>query len=668
MPHTAPDLRFGPGTSYGFTPSGIAAFDNLRPAAVVREFIQNALDAAQTAGVERANVRFRLTRIPRASLPGIESYGRAFEKALETQRDMTGGELSHQAKLVARRIRDALDEEELEVLSVLDNGVGLDEQRMNALLSDGLSIKEGDATGTYGNGHSTAIPASDLRYVLYGGVTSSGKKIGAGHAVLASHVEEGERHPRAGDGFFIRNFNAGKGKLYDYATDDEIPELIAGDLASIRETQGHGTVVVVPAFNNFLEDDSLWDMVSHAAAANFFVAIEERRLKVTVEDDRPGQEPTTQILDEITLTSELEKHKDQRRAVAFLNGRRAFEAHQAYRTGEEHCIPTSVGKIDIRLLRLSSGNTRIDLCRNGMWITEGRSIPGFSQQFADHMPFHAVLSLNARDGRQLHDLVRIAEGPLHDSITIKRLPEADRWTCRTALREIVAWILEHVPQIESDSYRPPDYLSLDFSDLGDEGGDGTGKARKVFWGAPIAIRRNPARQLHLLSIDPDTEQEEGERERTGRKRKVPNPPSPDRSRRRPALPTIFQAASRPAGPSRRRIIVQCPNGCADAQLRLVVDEALDATCERPGQDAYTPAVLSNILVNGKEARKRDLIVWDDDVIGVRLGDLPPDSSVDIETDYRLMGDFQGLSNPSLRVEVFRSGQDQSKAAKSKGQR
>jgi len=539
---------------------------------------------------------------------------------------------------------------------------------MDALLSDGLSIKEGDATGTYGNGHSTAIPASDLRYVLYGGVTSSGKKIGAGHAVLASHVEEGERHPRAGDGFFIRNFNAGKRKLYDYATDGDIPDLIAGDLASIRETEGHGTVVVVPAFNNFLEDGSLWDMVSHAAAANFFVAIEERKLKVTVEDDRLGRYPTTQILDEITLSSELEKHKDQRRAAAFLNGRRAFEAHRAYRTGEDHCISTSVGKIEIRVLRLSSGNTRIDLCRNGMWITDDRSIPGFNQRFTDHTPFHAVLSLNARDGQQLHDLVRIAEGPLHDSITIKRLPEPDRRACRKALREIVVWILEHVPQIESDSYQSTDYLSFGFSDLGDEGGDGNGKGHKAFWGAPRSMRSNPARQIHPLSIDPDTEQEEGECERKGRRRKVPNPPSPDHSRRRPALPTIFQVASRPAGPSRRRIIVQCPNGCADAQLRLVVDEALDATCERPGQDAYTPAVLSNILVNGKEARKSDLIVWNGDVIGIRLDDLPPVSSVDIEADYRLMGDFQGLSNPSLRVEVFPSGQNQTKATNSDSKR
>ncbi len=655
MSNTSPELLFGPGPNDGFTSSGIAAFDDLRPAAVVRELIQNALDAARAGQVPRAVVRFRLTRAPREALPGLENYKRALVKAIATQRTMGDG-LSPKAELVVARIQGALDRDELEVLSVLDNGVGLNEQRMNALLSDGLSIKEGGATGTYGNGHSTAIPASDLRYVLYGGVTASGQRIGAGHAVIASHQKEGEHHYQAAHGFFIRDFRAGVGTLYEYATDDDVPALIARNLDSIREMDGHGAAVIIPAFNNFLEEASLWDMVSQAASANFFVAIEEGELKVTVEDDRPGKEPKTWILDRFTLRRILDTYKDRRRAIAFLNGRRAFEAHRAYETGTRHRIATSAGKIDIRLLESNAGSTRIDLCRNGMWITDDRRIPGFHQKFTDRVPFHAVLSLNARDGQHLHECLRLAEGPLHNSIAIKLLPDRDRKACRAALREIVEWILENTSKVQSNAYVSPDYLSLDFGDIGDEGGNGTGKRRKVFWGAPVAITRNPSRQLHLLSPDPDYE--EGEHERRGRRRAIPSPPSPDRTRRRPVLPTIFQAASCPAGPNRRRILIKCPNGCADAQLRLVADEALDATCERPGQDAYAPAVLSNVVVNGKAVADGELVVWEDDVIGVRLGNLAAKSSVEVETDYRLTGDFEDLPNPSLRVEVFRTNRDQ----------
>ena len=492
MPNNAPDLQFGPGTSGGFTPAGVAAFDNLQPAAVVRELIQNALDAARTAAAVPAIVRFRVTRTRRDTVPGIESYESAFAKAVSTQETMTGGALTDQAQLVAETIRNALEREELDVLSVLDNGVGLDKQRMNALLSDGVSVKEGDATGTYGNGHSTAIPASDLRYVLYGGLTDDGHRIGAGHAVLASHVEEGEQHPRAGDGFYIRDFRAGHGTLYDYATDHQLPALIAQALAWIEAETTHGTAVIIPAFNNFLEDESLWDMVSHAASANFFVAIEEGELVVTVEDHRsePGVKPL--VLDRSTLAEVLEIHREKRRAAAFLNGRRAFEAHYAYRWGERHLIDTGAGEIEIRLRQNPDGITRIHLCRNGMWITD--RIPGFYQRFADQIPFHAILSLNARDGRELHDFIRIAEVPLHDAISMKRLPAQKRTACRSALRDIAEWIVSNTPVVKSDAYMSDDYLSLDF---GDEDGRGRGKSRNVFWGTPVPISRNPARQLYL---------------------------------------------------------------------------------------------------------------------------------------------------------------------------
>ena len=653
MPNNAPDLRFGPGTSGGFTPAGVAAFDNLRPAAVVRELIQNALDAARAAVAAPAVVRFRVTRTRRDTIPGIESYESAFAKVVKTQESMTGGTLTGQAQLVAETIRNALEREYLDVLSVLDNGIGLNEQRMNALLSDGVSIKGGDATGTYGNGHSTAIPASDLRYVLYGGLTDDGHRIGAGHAVLASHVKKGEQHLRAGDGFYIRNFRAGHGTLYDYATGRQLPALIAQELDWIEDEMTHGTAVIIPAFNNFLEDQPLWDMVSHAASANFFVAIEDGELVVMVEDHREEVKAETKVLDKSTLAQALDTHRDKRRAPAFLNGRRAFEAHQAYRSGERHLIDTEAGQIEIRLLQDPDDITRIHLCRNGMWITD--RIPVINQRLADQIPFHAVLSLNARYGRELHDFIRIAEGPLHDAINIKRLPAPKRTACRNALREIAKWIETNTPAVKSDAYMSDDYLSLDF---GDEDGRGRGESRNVFWGMPVPISRSPARQLHLFPITtepagegPSDPSQEG---------KESSPPNRNRHRRRPSLPTFFQSASRPAGRNRRHILIECDKSCDDAELRLVVDEALDATCERPGQDTYTPAVLGNITINGKPASDKDFIRWDNEIIGVRLGDLAERASVEIETDYRLAGDFSDLPNPSLRVEVFKT--DQSRGA------
>ncbi len=644
-PRGGADLRFGPGTSCGFTPAEVAAFDDLRPAAVVRELVQNALDAARNAGVGTAVVRFRLTRVSKDSIPGIESYGIAFDKAIKTQEAMTGGPLTGQAGLAVETIRKALDQDEMDVLSVLDNGVGLDERSMNALLSDGVSVKGNNAAanGTYGNGHFTAIPASDLRYLLYGGVAKGGDRIGAGHAVLASHYEEGKAHQRSGDGFYVRGFQASLKTLYDYATGRQIPDLIARELDRIETDASHGTAVVIPSFNHFLEKrdgNDLWQMVSHAASANFFAAVEERALVVSVEDDRPGADKRRRNLDASSLAKVLDTHRDKRRATAFLSGRRAYEAHDVYRNGMRRVIETSAGDIEIRFREKLDGVTRVDLCRNGMWITD--KVPMISRNLANQVPFHAVLSLDARRGGDLHDYIRNAEGPLHDSIAIKHLrSRGQRDACRSALRETRGWILRNTRTVESDAYLADDFLALDF---GDADGSGRGRFGGAFHGVPTPIR-NSARGYRIFNESGDLPGGGGNSNGGGA------PPS-GRDRARPWLPASFRVVSCPAGKNRRRILIECEKCCPDAQLRLVVDEALDATCERPGQDPYTPATLGNVTIHAKPAGNEDLVRWNDRVVGVRLGDLADGATVEVETDYRLHGDFSGLSDPSLRIEVF----------------
>ena len=658
------DLKFGPGSSAGFSAAGIAAFDDLRPAAVVRELVQNSLDAARSAGVPKAIVRFRLASVARDEIPGILAYEAAFRNALDRQRDPKTGVLPGQAKLIADRIEAALAEPRLDVLSVVDNGVGLDERRMNALLSDGVSAKEDRATGTYGNGHFTAVPASDLRYVLYGGVTAGGRRIASGHAILASHYVSGEDHLRGADGFFIRRFNAGENTLYDYATGQEVPDLIHRDLNHIQSTHSHGTSVIITAFNHFLEDDrSLWSMVAQAASANFFVAIEDGTLEITVDDRRIGRDAQARKLNRSTLREVLAEHQDQKRSGAFLSGHRAFHAHRAFRIGRRHAIETESGTIAVHLREDTEGTTRIDLCRNGMWITDDRSsagIPGFYYKFADRVPFQAVLSLNADDGRDLHELIRIAEGPLHDSIRVKRLPRNDQARCRKALGEIRAWILDHTRAIQSDSYTPDDFLTLDF---GDEAGAGAGKSVKGHWGTPVPVDRRPARQLLLFPDDDAQETEPGKPDpRNPGQRRSPNA---DRSRQRPSLPSLFQAASRPVGKHRRRIVIDCFRDYPDAELRLIADEAIDATCDQPNQDPYMPATLANVTVDGEPVDEHRLRTWETRVVGVRLGDLSEGTSLEIETDYHLSGDFAGLPDPALRIQLFRSVTEQEdEAAKS----
>ena len=636
------ELRFGPGSPSGFTPSGIASFSDLRPAAVVRELIQNSLDAAVEAGVATATVRFRLTRSRTLDIPGMKAYRKAFYAAIRTHEEMGGGTLPSQAERVVQVMDDAVNNDEQDILAVLDNGIGLDQSKLTALLSDGVSAKGGAATGTFGNGHSVAIPASELRYVLYGGITANGERIGAGHAVLASSVQYNRQYQISGDGFLVKGFKSGS---YLYAKGASLPNPIAENLDDIQRHSGHGTAVIIAGFNNFRESSSLWDMVSKAAASNFFQAIEEGQLVVQVEDCRPGQSSAPHSLTRSTLRAVLEANRHQKRSQAFLSGQRAFDAHDAFQFGKPHVVETKQGKIRVRIRERPSGTPRVDLCRNGMWITDDKNIPGFYYQFQDRQPFHALLLLDSQSGGRLHELVRNAEGPLHDKLDARqRLSKPEERDLRDAFGEVREWLRSTVPEIGSESYSPDDFLALDFGQ-----NRAGGKARRSFWGSPVPVtRREP-------SFPYDDRVPGGSGTGTG-SNTTAGQGIPSKNRRpRPVLRPFFQAASIPLGLNHRRIRLECQEGCKKAELRLCVDENVDATCDSLRRDEIETVALRRVKVGGQRLKGKDLVRLNGRVIGVRLGDIAANASLDIDVRYELPSGLLVLpgKEPALRVEVFR---------------
>ena len=319
----APELRFGYSTDRaGFTPAGIAAFSDLRPAAVVRELIQNSLDAALIEAREpRAQVRFERSACTLDEIPGIKSYRTAFRRAVKDQTP------SGSARAVVERIERTLQEETHDVLWVTDNGVGLDSKRMSALLSDGVSAKGGNASGTFGNGHSVVVPASNLRYVMYGGLTANGQSYGAGQAVLASHRDDDDwrSRSRSGRGVYLESFEPSSADVpFTLVQGNAIPPMVASAIEWIRDEHGHGAAVIIPAFNNFEHEQSLRDAVFRAAAFNFFQAIHEGRLVVEVVDSEGRG-----ALDAGTLPEVLTPYRDELRSGrtgAFLSGRKAKDS------------------------------------------------------------------------------------------------------------------------------------------------------------------------------------------------------------------------------------------------------------------------------------------------------------------------------------------------------
>lgn len=319
-----PRLKFGPTTTpQGFPAYGMSSFGDLRPTRIVRELVQNSLDAAVEAREAAAVVRFKATMIGLKDVPDITGYKKAFHSAVDDQIRMTG-KLSDAAQQVVVTIDEALRQlsgDGAYCLSVLDNGIGLNEKRMNALLGDGTGFKEAESAGSYGVGHFASIPASDLRYVLYGGVVETGRRIASGVAVLASRIGLRQEPPYAAAGYLVDGFKSGEDGTYEFMSTKCIPTVIDVRLQEIRSRWRHGTVVVIPAFNYFGRDGSLWDVVSKIVAYNFSAAIHQRRLIVEVEDF--GEEVRT--LDSDALGPVLEAEVNRTRSVRKDRSSKGFD-------------------------------------------------------------------------------------------------------------------------------------------------------------------------------------------------------------------------------------------------------------------------------------------------------------------------------------------------------
>lgn len=84
-------LQFGPGDPSGFTGVTTAMFNDVSPARILREILQNSLDAAVEAGKKTAIVCFEISFLEHGDLPDLRGYEQAFRAAVEYHERGNGG-------------------------------------------------------------------------------------------------------------------------------------------------------------------------------------------------------------------------------------------------------------------------------------------------------------------------------------------------------------------------------------------------------------------------------------------------------------------------------------------------------------------------------------------------------------------------------------------------
>ena len=650
-------LQFRPGDPSGFTGMTTAMFNDVSPARILREILQNSLDAAVEAGEKTAIVRFEISFLEHGDLPDLRGYEQAFRAAVKYHEKDNGGRLPDPAQQVVETVRGAIAEVKAGrhyMLSVLDNGVGFDERRLTAVLGDGSgSHQQEGSAGSYGVGHFSAVSASDLHYMLYGGVSKTGKRIASGFAILAGRP--GRPHPLSARGFLVKKLLDGtKSKLFSFATGREVPSIIRKALDRIERDWHQGSAVMIPAFNYF-GDDSKWlaDIITRVAAFNFSVAIHAGELVVEVDEEQLEGGTLTKV-DRGNLSNILEEEGQRRHAFrsdTWYRGLRpagqdALGAYLAVSRGSRVIVSTVVGQADLRILTPApTGRTRLDLFRNGMWITE--SIPGLSPNtFADLETFHAVLIPVHRS--ELHRLIRKAEGAMHNQLSLKLLNDVERERLQTACRAIEARIKTEVPKRATEgTYTPDDFLVV--SSGGDGGAGGTGSY--AMWGHPVVVQS--ARLTQVRTGGTTGEETKIDREGKGRAGVKTKRNRRDATRRR-SRPLPFRSTAVPDGRGRYNIEIECQEALEEVLLKFRVDENTDATCDRLWPDEEI--VLRSFRATGRDGTELPGELEDGNTT-IRLRGLAADA-YNVVIEYEAPAGFDdAVQAPVFRVDLHKPQPD-----------
>ncbi len=446
------------------TEDGFAALadEHVNDEIVIRELVQNALDAQpddEADGVVR--VDFVSQRVPSAQMPGIADYRGAFARIGEHLRR------SPQDRRVSERIAEALDEGAVTCLICRDNGKGLDAVRYKKMLNKGSggNTDEGSsARGSIGVGHLTAIAASRLRYVLYGGIAADGTRMLGGQCFLATHGDaddgiddSGRPVARSHHGCLTVEAHADSFIGTDPYPAHDPPDWLLGDLE-------RGTAVCITAHRSLsprrLDDtqrDPLGAWIAEIVAHHFTVAIEDGLMEVTHENAITGA--STAVGGQGTAGTEafreaLERIRLRQRATRGAKELGAgVNAHAAWKVWTEGTsLPPRHDLLDgarIRWKETPGERSRVTLFREGMRISDAvRRLE--AKDFSDQVAFHAVVDATGAFGR----LVRACETGSHLQVDAGNAPNREGPQLKSALRALAEELRETVPTRNTSTWEP----------------------------------------------------------------------------------------------------------------------------------------------------------------------------------------------------------------------
>lgn len=180
-------------TIVGINDAGIETFTADMHRSLVREIIQNSLDAKNPQVDEPVHVEFKMIALNRSKVPDVDNLQSIIQKCRNSNKD------EMDAEKFFDNANNLISQPTINVLRISDyNTIGLDGSDTcekgtswsRLVKENGSSNKEKSSGGSFGIGKSATFACSDLRTVFYSSLDIKGVKSNFGVAKLVSYEDE----------------------------------------------------------------------------------------------------------------------------------------------------------------------------------------------------------------------------------------------------------------------------------------------------------------------------------------------------------------------------------------------------------------------------------------------------------------------------------------------
>ncbi len=448
----------GGGLGLGFNDAAVDGFAGRKISSLVREIIQNSLDAKDRNLDEPVRVKFALSSVPSEECAEVRNLKRHLSACHDTVIEQ---KLDDPAKFYDAAISRINNEPEIPFLAIHDaNTTGLvgdplgpTGQWYALVKGTGISQKSSGALGSFGHGSKAPFMVGGLRTLFYlsysKSLDGSIERRFQGKSILQTHSDPDTREDTQGTGFYGWSANCSP------LIDEDIPAWAI----SLRNefTSSAGTSILIP-FPSGITKDELPE-IAISLIANFFYAFEQGRLEVEIGEDEKLTRAS--INEAYTKYKELLKiEQDEIDAdLTQQNFDNLASVIEPMEEGTQQVPHLDTFKWYLRFDETMT-KTRVAIARkDGMFVVFN---PDKLRRFQLTKPFEMFVCI---DGDKCSDVLRKLENPRHDNFEFDRIlddeerekTEKDYTRIMKKIREIVT---RHV------GYTAEDEVSDDtFSDL-----------------------------------------------------------------------------------------------------------------------------------------------------------------------------------------------------------